>query len=275
MSLKNQIITFIGGGNMATALIGGLVAGGHSPQRIRVGDPDVSRRKRLKTDYSVGAFANNAAAIAGADVVVLAVKPQMLPAVVAASAEAIRETTPLVVSIAAGVTTASLESRLGKDVAVVRVMPNTPALVGCGAAGLFANSQVTEAQRATASAIVAAAGEGLWVDDEALMDAVTATSGSGPAYFFLVIELMTQAAIGLGLAPDDAEKLVTQTAMGAATMVKNTATDVAELRRRVTSPGGTTAAALETLYDGGIADLFERALTAARDRGRELSADGE
>lgn len=271
MSLDNQIITFIGGGNMASALIGGLIASGVRPAQMRVGEPDAERRASFENDSGVRTGADNGALIDGADVVVFAVKPQLLPKVAQASAEAIQKQRPLVMSIAAGVTTAALEDWLGNDNAIVRVMPNTPALVGCGAAGLYANAAVSDARRETATAIMRAAGEALWMSDEALMDTVTAVSGSGPAYFFLIIELMETAAAELGLDPADARRLVAQTALGAATMVKESDTDTAELRRRVTSPGGTTAAALSVLEDGGIDDLFKRALTAARDRGRGLS----
>lgn len=273
MSLDNKIITFIGGGNMATALIGGLIASGVAPQQIRVGEPDAERRTTLERGRGVQTGADNAEIISGADAVMFAVKPQVLPAVAQASAAAIAAGRPLVMSIAAGVTTVALAGWLGGDAAIVRAMPNTPALIGLGAAGLYANSSVTAAQRDTAAAIMGAAGEALWIEDEALMDAVTAVSGSGPAYFFLVIEAMEAAGIELGLAPADARRLVLQTALGAASMAKNGDAEAAELRRRVTSPGGTTAAALAVLEDGGLRELFKRALTAARDRGRELAGN--
>jgi pyrroline-5-carboxylate reductase len=271
VSFDELTITFIGGGNMAAALIGGLIASGVAARRIRVGEPGAERRAALERDHGVRAGADNASVIKGADVVVFAVKPQVLPDVAEASSSAIAATRPLVLSIAAGVTTTALDHWLGGNNAVVRAMPNTPALLGQCAAGLYANAAVTAGQRETAAAIMATAGDTLWVDDESLMDAVTAVSGSGPAYFFLVIELMQQAAADLGLEPAAAERLVTQTALGAATMAKRGDADATELRRRVTSPGGTTAAALEVLEQGGIRELFTRALTAARDRGRELS----
>ncbi|HET7370918.1 MAG TPA: pyrroline-5-carboxylate reductase [Gammaproteobacteria bacterium] len=271
MSLDNKTITYIGGGNMATALIGGLIASGFPPKHIRVGDPDADRCELLKRDYGIEAETNNARAIDGADVVVFAVKPQMLPGVAAASATAIAAAQPLVMSVAAGVTIEALAGWVGNEMPIVRAMPNTPALVGCGAAGLYANPAVTMEQRETAAAIMGAAGEALWIEDESLMDVVTAVSGSGPAYFFLIIELMEQAGAELGLEPADARRLVVQTALGAATMAKSSDVDAAELRRRVTSPGGTTAAALAVLEEGGIGELIARALTAARDRGRELS----
>ncbi|HET6725293.1 MAG TPA: pyrroline-5-carboxylate reductase [Gammaproteobacteria bacterium] len=271
LPLDNRIITFIGGGNMATALIGGLIASGVPPALIRVGEPDADRRAALQRDYGIHAQADNVAAIDGADVVVFAVKPQVLPDIARSAAAAIAVGRPLVMSIAAGVTTSALSGWLGGDVAMVRAMPNTPALIGKGAAGLYANAAVSAAGRNTATAIMEAAGDVIWIDDEDLMDAVTAVSGSGPAYFFLVIELMEQAAVELGLEPADARRLVTQTALGAASMAKAGDVDAAELRRRVTSPGGTTAAALAVFEEGGIGNLVTRALRAARDRGRELS----
>lgn len=271
MSLDNKTIAFIGGGNMASALIGGLIASGVTPRQIHVGDPDAERRYALEQGCGVHTAADNAQVIENADLVVFAVKPQALPAVAQASAAAIAARRPLIMSIAAGVTTTALAGWLGGNAAIVRAMPNTPALVGCGAAGLYANASVTAEERDTASAIMGAAGEALWVEDESLMDAVTAVSGSGPAYFFLIIEAMQAAGAELGLPPADARRLVLQTALGAASMAKNGDTDAAELRRRVTSPGGTTAAALAVLEDGGIRELFKNALIAARDRGRELS----
>lgn len=269
--MKNQTIAFIGGGNMAQALIGGLTASGVASGRIRVSEPDAERRAALEREFGVKVASDNATVIAEADVVVFAVKPQVLSAVARECAAAVAERRPLVISIAAGVDTVHLAEWLGGEPAVVRVVPNTPALVGRGAAALYANAAVTDAQRDTAIEIMRAVGDALWVDDEALMDAVTAVSGSGPAYFFLVIELIEAAAVELGIDPADARRLVLQTALGAATMAKSGDIDAAELRRRVTSPGGTTAAALKVLEDGGIRELFSCALAAARDRGRELS----
>lgn len=269
--MKDHTITFIGGGNMASALIGGLLANGIAPARIRVAEPDAERRAALGREHRIAAVADNRRAIEGADVVIFAVKPQVLPAVAEECATAIGASRPLVMSIAAGVRAQSISAWLGGEPAVVRAMPNTPALVGRGAAGLYANEHVTPAQCELAMQIMTAVGEALWLDDEALIDAVTAAAGSGPAYIFLVIEAMEAAAIELGLAPADARKLVLQTALGAAAMAHASDVDAAELRRRVTSPGGTTAAALAELEAGGLRELFARALTAARDRGRELS----
>lgn len=269
--MNNSTIVFIGGGNMAGALIGGLIAAGIAPGRIRASEPDAARREALAREHGIVAEHDNVRMIEGADVVVFAVKPQVLGKVAQECANAIRAARPLVISIAAGVSTTNLAGWLGGDMPIVRAMPNTPALVGCGAAGLYANEQVTVAQRETASSILRAAGEAIWIEDESLMDTVTAVSGSGPAYFFLVIEAMEAAGIELGLAPDDARRLVVQTALGAATMAHRRDVDAAELRRRVTSPGGTTAAALHVFEEGGLRELITRALTAARDRGRELA----
>ncbi len=271
MSLNTQTIAFIGGGNMARALIGGLIASGAAPERIRVGEPDDAARDALSRDYGVETENDNARAAQGAEVVVLAVKPQVLAKAAEALAPAVAQDRPLIMSIAAGVTTAVLAKAFAERTPIVRAMPNTPALIGRGAAGLYANATVSPAQRDTAQAIMQAAGEALWIEDEALMDTVTATSGSGPAYFFLVIEAIEAAAAELGLDPLDARRLVLQTALGAAQMAHDGDADVARLRRRVTSPGGTTAAALDVLEKGNLRALFKEALTAARDRGRELS----
>jgi pyrroline-5-carboxylate reductase len=178
---------------------------------------------------------------------------------------------PLVVSVAAGTTIGDIERWLGCPHAVVRCMPNTPALLGASATGMCANARVSAMQRASAERLLAAVGIVEWIDDEALMDAVTALSGSGPAYFFMLIEEMTKAAVALGLPAASARRLAVQTALGAARMAAESGEDPAELRRRVTSPGGTTAAALASFERDALAAIVARALTAARDRGRELA----
>lgn len=267
-------IAFIGGGNMARSLIGGLLKAGTAAGSIRVADPVLEPLAPL----GVTATRDNARAVRGAGLVVLAVKPQVMAtacraiaAELAAAADAGRA--PLVVSVAAGTTIASIERWLGREHAVVRCMPNTPALLGVGATGMCANPRVSAAQRTAAERLLAAVGTVEWIDDEALMDAVTALSGSGPAYFFLLIEQLTRAAVALGLPESSARNLATQTALGAARMAAEPGADPAELRRRVTSPGGTTAAALASFERDAFAAVVARALTAARDRGRELAAD--
>ncbi len=264
-------ITFIGGGNMARSLIGGLLADGTDPQRIRVADPDPGQREGLTAHGPVRVFTDNAAAAAGAAAVVFAVKPQVLRAAATQLAPVVRRERPLVISIAAGIRSADLDRWLGGDAAVVRAMPNTPALVRSGATALYANSAVSAVRRDLAESILRAVGITLWVADEALMDAVTALSGSGPAYFFLVMEALEAAGIELGLTSETARMLTLETAIGAARIALESDEDVGRLRRRVTSPGGTTEAALAVLEQAGLHEQFRRALRAARDRSCALA----
>ncbi len=266
-------ITFIGGGNMARSLIGGLLADGADPARIRVADPDPARREGLAALGPVRVFADNLEAAAGAAVLVFAVKPQVLHGVAQTLAAAVAREHPLVVSIAAGIRSADLDRWLGGGAAVVRAMPNTPALVRSGATALYANAAVDAAGRDRAESILRAVGITLWLEDEALMDAVTALSGSGPAYFFLVMEALEAAATSLGLAPATARMLTLETAIGAARVALESDEDVAGLRRRVTSPGGTTEAAVAVLEQAGLREQFRRALVAARDRSRALAEE--
>lgn len=264
-------IAFIGGGNMADSLVGGLIAGGRSPGTIWVADPFVDQLDALRHRHKIHVTQENTEAAAHADVIVMAVKPQVLREAASQLQELVQEKRPLLLSIAAGLREPDISRWLGGDVPVVRAMPNTPALLQAGATVLYANQSVDATQKALAEEIMAAVGMTLWVDDEAHMDAVTATSGSGPAYFFLVMEAMQAAAQQLGLPAEVAEKLVQQTALGAARMAREGEDDAATLREKVTSPGGTTAAALAVLREAGLEDTFARALTAARDRSRTLS----
>jgi len=267
----NSQIAFIGAGNMAAALIGGLLADGVPPDRLTATDPSVEKCQALAAAAGIRTLQDNRAAVADADIVVLAVKPQVLPEVAQELADVVGLSRPLVISIAAGVRCASLQSWLGAETAVVRTMPNTPAMIQAGATVLYATPAVSETQREQAESLMRAVGLTQWVDDEGLMDAVTALSGSGPAYFFLVMEAMQAAAQQMGLAPDAARLLTLQTAFGAARMALESSDPPATLRQRVTSPGGTTERALQVLEDGGIRDLFARALKAARARSVELS----
>ncbi|GBE10456.1 pyrroline-5-carboxylate reductase [bacterium BMS3Bbin12] len=264
-------ITFIGGGNMARSLIGGLLADGTDPQRIRVADPDPGRREGLTAQGPVRVFADNAAAAADADAVVFAVKPQVLRAAASQLAPVVHRERPLVISIAAGIRSADLDRWLGGDAVVVRAMPNTPALVRSGATALYANSAVSAVRRDLAESILRAVGITLWVADEAMMDAVTALSGSGPAYFFLVMEALEAAGVELGLTPETARLLTLETAIGTARIAMESDEGVGRLRRRVTSPGGTTEAALAVLEQAGLHEQFRRALRAARDRSCALA----
>jgi pyrroline-5-carboxylate reductase len=262
-------IAFIGAGNMAASLIGGLRAKGLEAAQIRASDPGEETRARVSAEHGIETFADNAQAIDGADVVVLAVKPQAMKAV----CEAIRPSLKpdqLVVSIAAGITCASMNNWLGAQ-PIVRCMPNTPALVRQGASGLFATAEVSAEQRQQAQELLSAVGIALWLNEEQQLDAVTAVSGSGPAYFFLLIEAMTAAGVKLGLPADIAAQLTLQTALGAAHMAVSSDVDAAELRRRVTSPAGTTEAAIKSFQANGFEALVEEALGAAAHRSAEMA----
>jgi pyrroline-5-carboxylate reductase len=262
-------IAFIGAGNMAASLIGGLRAKGLDAAHIRASDPGAETRARVGTEHGIEVFADNADAIQDADVVVLAVKPQAMKAV----CEAIRPSlkpNQLVVSIAAGITCASMNNWLGAQ-PIVRCMPNTPALLRQGVSGLYATTEVNAEQRQQAQELLSAVGVALWLDEEQQLDAVTAVSGSGPAYFFLLIEAMTAAGVKLGLPAEIAAQLTVQTALGAAHMAVASDVDAAELRRRVTSPAGTTEAAIKSFQAGGFEALVEKALGAAAHRSAEMA----
>ncbi|HEY7873208.1 MAG TPA: pyrroline-5-carboxylate reductase [Rudaea sp.] len=269
---QSHAIAFIGGGNMARSLIGGLIRNGTPPETISVAEPNAELRAALVRDFSVITHADNADAARAVDVVVLAVKPQVMKTVCAGLREVAQARKPLIVSIAAGIRGAQLDAWLGGDLAIVRCMPNTPALIGAGATGAYANAHVDAAQRALAQDILAAAGLVAWLDDEAQMDTVTALSGSGPAYFFLLTEALIEAAVAQGLPRDAARELATQTCLGAGRMLREDGAAPAELRRRVTSPNGTTQAALESFAADGFAQIVKRAVAAAARRGGELSA---
>ena len=266
------VIAFIGGGNMARSLIGGLVARGTDPARIRVANPGADKREALRRDFGVTVFARAREAVDGAGVWVFAVKPQVIRGVCRELGGIAGREGPLVMSVAAGITCFQMEGWLGGDTAIVRGMPNTPALLGAGVTGLHANRWVSPAQRDLAGELLSSVGEVVWIDDEDLMDAVTAVSGSGPAYAFLLAEAMETAARAEGLPADAARALVMQTLLGAARMLAESGEPAGELRRRVTSPGGTTQAALDTFRAGGFEALVARAIHAARVRGAELSA---
>ncbi|WP_298573799.1 pyrroline-5-carboxylate reductase [uncultured Luteimonas sp.] len=265
-------IAFIGGGNMARSLVGGLVVAGADRARIRVAEPDARTRAGLAEDFGVACFASAEEAVPGAATWVFAVKPQVMRQVCETLASAAQSEQPLVVSIAAGITASQLDRWLGGGLPVVRAMPNTPALLGAGVTGLFANAQVDERGRERATRLLASAGQTVWIAGESLMDAVTATSGSGPAYVFLLAEAMEDAAIAQGLPPQAARTLAQQTILGAARMLTGSGEPPAELRRRVTSPNGTTQAAIETFEAGGFRQLVSQAIDAATRRGAELSA---
>jgi len=265
-------IAFIGGGNMARALIGGLLRGDALASAIHVAEPWAVNREGLAAAFGVATTPDNAIAAAQAGIWVLATKPQVLREVCSALAPLAQAQRPLVLSIAAGITSAQLDRWLGGGQTIVRAMPNTPALLGAGVTGLFATASTTTAQKALAQTLLKPAGETVWLADEALMDAVTATSGSGPAYLFALAEAMQAAAEAEGLPADAARTLVVETLAGAARMLRESGEPASLLRQRVTSPNGTTQAALDTLAVGGFARLVAAAIHAARIRGAELSA---
>jgi pyrroline-5-carboxylate reductase len=264
-------ITFIGGGNMAASIIGGLIADGYAADCIHVTDPDADKCAALVDHFGIQVETDNNSAVARAQAVVLATKPQVLNEVCAAMADAVQQHQPLIISIAAGIRSTDIDRWLGGNTAIVRTMPNTPALVQCGATGLFANARVSDQQRELAESIMRAVGITLWLEDEAQLDAVTALSGSGPAYFFYVMEAMESAGASLGLGADAARLLAIQTAFGAAKLALESVEDPATLRERVSSPGGTTERALSVLREGGLEALFIEALQAAKDRATELA----
>ena len=267
-----MLITFIGGGNMATALISGLVNPPRAHIRLRVSDPNEQARRHLENTFGAATFTDTVKAIDGADVILLAIKPQSMQQVLD---ELRGRTAPgqMVLSIAAGTTIKRIRDRLGDDVAVIRSMPNTPALIGHGITGVVASDNCSREQRMQAQEILEAAGEVVWLDDESLMDAVTAISGTGPAYYFLLAEALADAARAMGLPAETADRLASVTCFGAGAMLASGPGEAAELRRRVTSPGGTTQAAMEVLGDGRFRELLARAAEAARKRSRELSEE--
>jgi pyrroline-5-carboxylate reductase len=269
--MKHATLAFIGGGNMARSLIGGLLNNGYDSKAIHVADPSTDTLQSLSAHYPVQTFTDNTAAIANADVVILAVKPQQLQQVCRELADNWQQDS-LLISIAAGIRLHDIGRWLGNEnAAIVRAMPNTPSLVQAGATALCANPNVKEQQHELAESILRAVGLALWVKDEVQMDAVTALSGSGPAYFFLVIEAMQAAGMQLGLAEDTARLLALETAFGAAKMALESEESAAVLRQRVTSPGGTTERALQEFEQGDLRGLFAKALSAAAQRADELA----
>jgi pyrroline-5-carboxylate reductase len=267
---SHPVLAFIGAGNMARAIIGGLISNGYPADHIWASEPDLSRLADLAAQ-GLHTTSDNNLAVASADLVVLAVKPQVLKSVAQDIAESTQTHKPLIVSIAAGIMSSSIDQWLGGNIAIVRCMPNTPALVQTGASGLYANPQVSAEQRLQAETVMQATGIAIWVEQESQLDAVTAVSGSGPAYYFLVMESMIEAGKKLGLSEDTATQLTLQTALGAAKMAASSDVDPAELRRRVTSPKGTTEQAILRFIEGGLPDLFDTAMQACNDRSVELA----
>ncbi len=270
--MKKSRITFIGCGNMGRSLIGGLIANGQSVNSITGTDINAEQRQTTASQFNIEVLEDNRQAIKDTDVVVLAVKPQSMQDTLQAIKADLTQEKPLLISIAAGIQLSDLGQWAGEELAIVRTMPNTPAMIQAGATALCANKHTSETQRDLAEAIMRSVGLALWLDDETLMDAVTALSGSGPAYYFLIMEVMEKAATQLGLSQEHARILTLQTAFGAAKMALESNHDAETLRKQVTSPGGTTEQALDVLMNGGIEDLFADALKAAQKRSAELAA---
>ncbi|SDN29705.1 pyrroline-5-carboxylate reductase [Vreelandella arcis] len=266
-------ITFIGAGNMASAIIGGLIDSGVTPSDITATAPRESELAAVRSRLSINTQTDNDAAVSQADVVVLAVKPQIMREVCEALSDSIQQRKPLVISIAAGLDAATIDQWLGGDNALVRCMPNTPSLVGQGASGLYANARVNDAQREMATQLMEAVGIVEWVDEESLLDAVTAVSGSAPAYFFLMLEAMEDAAVKLGLPADTARRLAIQTALGAATMAQQSDKDPATLKQNVMSPGGTTEQAIQHMEDADLRTTIADAMQACAKRAQAMSKE--
>jgi pyrroline-5-carboxylate reductase len=257
---------------MGRALIGGLLRSGMRSEQLSAGESAAAARATLLRDFGVSATDDNAAAVAGAAIVVLAVKPQDAAAVLQSLTAEFAQSRPLLISVAAGVRVAALESWCGAGVPVMRAMPNRPAWVGAGATGVYAPPTILAEQRAAAERVLQALGEVFWVEGEELLDVVTALSGSGPAYFFLLAELMAEAATQLGLESGMAHRLAAATLHGSGLLARSGDGDLARLRREVTSTGGTTEAALRTLEAADLRTTVRAALAAATQRGRELAA---
>ncbi len=271
MTNNNLHIGFIGGGNMTQAIVGGLLRANHAPQILMVSDPSPAQRERIQSAHAdIRVSDDNNAAVDGADVVVLAVKPQVMSSVLGELPPAAKQSTCTYLSIAAGITLSTLQSQLGSAQAIVRVMPNQPALVGAGMSVLIAASTATAEQKTRAQYVAEAMGDTAWIDDEPLMDAVTAVSGSGPAYFYLFMEIIEACATDMGLPQKLARKLARQTAFGAGRVAAESDLELDTLRASVTSKDGTTAAAISILEQPEFRAIVARALLAARDRSVEL-----
>jgi len=269
--MLDKKIGFIGAGNMARSLASGLINNGLTPDRVSMSDPDAGTREAVTNQLGVSVSEQNADIVEASDILVFAVKPQVLKAVAVELADVVQKRQPLVISIAAGIRSDSLEKWLGGNLPLVRVMPNTAALIGSGASGLYANSRADKAARNVAETIMRAVGVVAWVDNEKQLDVVTALSGSGPAYYFLVMEALEQAAVDAGLSPDIARLLTLETAYGAAKMALENGEEPAVLRQQVTSKGGTTERAIAVMEENGIRDIYKKAIFAAAERSAELA----
>ncbi len=269
--MDTQHIGFIGGGNMASSLIGGLVGNGYPVDKITVADLDEKKLARLSKQFGMNTALDSCALTSVVDIVVLAVKPQHIQSVVESVKGVVEAKSPVFVSIAAGIRVDALSNWFGGKLPIVRCMPNTPALVETGATGLFANDAVSDEQKSQVENLLKTVGMTVWVNTESELDAVTALSGSGPAYFFLVMEALEAAAVDAGLDQETAQLLTQQTALGAAKMALASSESVGVLRQRVTSPGGTTERAIGIMVERGLSGILHEAVVGARDRSIELS----
>lgn len=271
--MQNLTISFIGAGNMAMSIIKGLLKENFPAKNIWATNNNREQLNKLK-NLNINLTTDNQYAVQMADIVVLAVKPQVLKSVVVEIADQIQEKKPLVISIAVGINLNSLERYLSsQNIALIRCMPNMPALIGCGATGLFANQYCSKAQKDVAESIFHSVGTVAWLSKEEQIDVVAALSGSGPAYFFLFIASLEQAAVELGLAKETAHLLTLQTALGSARMAIESKKSITELRQQVTSPGGTTEQALKSLNNDHFSDIARKALKEAKSRAEELAKD--
>lgn len=268
---QQPAISFIGAGNMARAILGGLVANGYDPTRIWASAPEDSHLQGLRDDFGIYTTTDNRHCASQADILILAVKPQVMAQACQDVASVVRNTRPLAVSIAAGLDSQTIGGWLGGDVPVVRCMPNTPSLVGKGASALYATDSVSRQQREAVTSIFSSIGLGVWLEQEQQMHAVTALSGSGPAYCYMLVESMEAAAVDAGVPSETARQLAVQTMAGAAEMCSHGDETPAQLRRNVMSPGGTTEQAVEALESGGLRGIVAKAFNAAKTRSAELS----
>ena len=267
---NKTVIGFIGAGNMAYALIKGLLNNGFDTNQINISDPNEELLQRRESELKVTTYSDNTSLLSNSDIIFFAVKPQVLSSV-CLELRGVVTTKHLFVSIVAGIRSSDINRWLGGNFALIRTMPNTPALFQTGVTGLFANELVNNEQKSLVSSILSSVGECFWVDEEKLIDAITAISGSGPAYFFLLMQSMTQAGMALGLDEETANSLSIQTAYGASLMANKTGKDSRTLRAEVTSPNGTTQSAIESFQDQNFEGIVANATRAAYDRARELS----
>lgn len=277
INMAEHRITMVGGGNMGKAIVGGLVVKAYAREQIQIVEPDAEKQRALSTSLGVRCASSIEEITHQTTILILAVKPQIMREVIDGLRSVLKEhkPLPLVISIAAGITSAQLAKWLALECRIIRVMPNTPAMVGAGASALFGNDDVLQSDREAASEIMNAVGISVWVDHESQLDAVTALSGSGPAYFFLILECLEAEAVRLGLKAEVARKLAIQTALGAAMLAQDSSEDPAELRRQVTSPGGTTEQAVNTLLNHELPAAFAAALSAANNRAIELAKESD